>query len=194
MEEKLKLYLQVQQKFSSIESERIIYGLKAILSEMSKLLIGVLISFPLGYADEIIVATVVLLSIRSNCGGLHFSHYVSCFFFTAFFYMSMIFLASYPLNNSYLALGLVLSIGIFSLIGPITSIMRPRLDMSDVSRYSNRVISLLLIYSIPLILFETLPYRNLIYWVIVLQIFQLLCAKVARKGETYENHKKDIQT
>ena len=49
-----------------------------------------------------------------------------------------------------------------------------------------RVIFLLLIYSSILILFETLPYRNVIYWVIVLQIFQLLCARIARKGEIYE--------
>ena len=81
---------------------------------------------------------------------------------------------------------MVLALGVFALVGPITSLMRPRLQPQDVQHYSKRVIFLLLIYSSILILFETLPYRNVIYWVIVLQIFQLLCARIARKGEIYE--------
>ncbi len=186
MEEKLKSYLQLQLKFSSSDTDKIIYGMQGILSELSKLMILLIVSFPFGYADEILISTVVLLSIRCNCGGLHFSHYISCFVFTSAFYASVIILSNCPLTNSCLSFGLLMSFGIFALVGPVTSTMRPRLTPQEVRKYSQRVIVLLLFYSSLLILLESLPYRKIIYWVIVLQIFQLLCAKIARKGENYE--------
>lgn len=186
MEKKFKAYLQDEFQFSSLDAGRIIYAIKAIFSELSKLLIALLVALPLGYADEVLIATIVLLSIRCNSGGLHFSHYISCFLFTSAFYVMAIALSRYPLSNGYLALGLLLSLGIFLITGPITSVMCPRLTAAEVKKYSHRVIILLLVYSSLLILLETLPYRELIYWVIVLQIFQLLCAKFARKGEIYE--------
>ena len=188
MEKKFKAYLQDEFQFSSLDAGRIIYAIKAIFSELSKLLIALLVALPLGYADEVLIATIVLLSIRCNSGGLHFSHYISCFLFTSAFYVMAIALSRYPLSNGYLALGLLLSLGIFLITGPITSVMRPRLTAAEVKKFSHRVIILLLVYSSLLILLETLPYRELIYWVIVLQIFQLLCAKIARKGEIYEKN------
>lgn len=186
MKKKLKSYLQVQLKFSSSDADKIIYGLEGLLSELSKMLIIFAISFPLGYADEILVSTIVLLSIRCNCGGLHFSHYISCFLFTSAFYIAVIYLSSRPLPTAVLSVGLLVSVGLFALSGPVTSSMRPRLTPPEVLKYTRRVIALLLFYSVLLIMLETLPYRNIIYWVIVLQIFQLLCAKIARKGESYE--------
>ena len=85
MEKKFKAYLQDEFQFSSLDAGRIIYAIKAIFSELSKLLIALLVALPLGYADEVLIATIVLLSIRCNSGGLHFSHYISCFLFTSAF-------------------------------------------------------------------------------------------------------------
>ncbi len=186
MREKIKCYLQNQHKFSSSDADKILYGLEGLLSECSKLLFLLMISLPFGYFDEVIVLTFVLLSIRSYCGGLHFSHYFSCFVFTCTFYAVIIRLSLLPLSQVGMALGLLFSLAVFSLIGPITSPMRPRLQDAQVKKYSQRVIILLTIYSALIISLETLPYRTIIYWVIVLQIFQLLCAKIARKGEHYE--------
>ncbi len=186
MREKLKSYLQVQLKFDSLDADKIIYGLQGLFYESSKLFILFILALPLGYADEVLISTIVLLSIRCNCGGLHFSHYISCFLFTSAFYIAVIILSAYPIPDTFLSLGLLVSLSIFTLIGPITSTMRPRLTPAEVYKYSHRVTFLLLFYSTLLILLETLPYRNVIYWVIVLQIFQLLCAKIARKGEGYE--------
>lgn len=183
---KIKQYLQNNLNYNTFEIEKIIYGLQAILSELSKLLIALIISFYFGCMDKVIVATIVLLSIRSNSGGLHFLHYISCFAFTMAFYASVIIISCFPLSNTCVALGLQISLGIFAYIGPITSCMRPKLKPYEIKKYSNRVIFLLLIYSILLISVETLPYRETIYWAIVLQIFQLFCAKVARKGGTDE--------
>lgn len=194
MKKKLKSYLQNQFSFTSNETEQILYSIQGIVAELSKFFILFFISLPLGYADKVLIATIVLLSIRCNCGGLHFSHYISCFIFTTLFYYFAILLSTCPLPDSFLAFGLLVCSGLFTFIGPITSPMRPRLQPSEVQKYSHRVSLLLFMYSSALILLKTLPYRNLIYWVIVLQIFQLLCAKIARKGELYEKiyHTKDL--
>ena len=77
MKNKLKNYFQTQFHFSSLEADKILYGLEALVSESVKFLILLFIALSLGYADEMLVATIVLLSIRSNSGGLHFSHFFS---------------------------------------------------------------------------------------------------------------------
>lgn len=186
MRKKIKTYLQTEFHFSSLEADRILYGLEALVSESVKFLILFFLALFLGYVGEMLVATFVLLTIRSNSGGLHFSHFGSCLVFTIGFYAAAIGLAQYPLPSKLFPIGLILALGIFAWIGPITSIMRPRLQPKDIQHYSRRVIFLLMAYSSILIVFETLPYRNIIYWVIVLQILQLLCARLARKGEIYE--------
>ena len=48
LKDKLNSYLQLQLKFTSSEAAKIIYGLQGLLSELSKLLIILAVSFPLG--------------------------------------------------------------------------------------------------------------------------------------------------
>lgn len=186
MREKLLTHLQEQYGFSSLEAKKIIYAIEAILSEVSKIIILLAISVPFHCVDQTIVITVVLLSIRSYCGGLHFSHYVSCLGFSLLFYAVTILLAHYPLSDTSVALGLILSLSVFTLIGPISSVMRPTLTAAEFSKYTHHTTLVLLFYSVILISWKTLPYREIVYWVIVLQIFQLLCAHFARKGEHHE--------
>ena len=108
MKNKLKNYFQTQFHFSSLEADKILYGLEALVSESVKFLILLFIALSLGYADEMLVATIVLLSIRSNSGGLHFSHFFSCLAFTTAFYAAVIGLAQHPLPPKLFSLGLVL--------------------------------------------------------------------------------------
>lgn len=186
MKEKLLTRLQEQYKFSMLEAKRIIYAIEAILSESSKIVILLAISMVFHCVDQAIVITVVLLSIRCYSGGLHFSHYVSCLGFSLLFYAAAILLSRYPLSETGIALGLILSLSIFTLTGPITSVMRPALTAAEFSKYKQHTTWVLLCYSVILISWKTLPYRKMIYWVIVLQILQLLCAHFARKGEHHE--------
>lgn len=186
MKKKLLIHLQEQYRFNALEAMKIIYAIEAIFSESSKIIILLAISAPFHCVDQAIVITLVLLSIRCYSGGLHFSHYVSCLGFSLLFYIVTILLAHCPLSDTGVALGLVLSLSVFTLIGPITSIMRPTLTAVEVSKYTHHTTLVLLFYSVVLISWKTLPYRKIVYWVIVLQIFQLLCAHFARKGEHYE--------
>lgn len=186
MKDKILTYLQTQHNFSLLESKKIIYALEAILSESSKIIILLALAIPFQCVSEFILITVVLLSIRCYSGGLHFSHYISCLGFSLLFYAITTLLARYPLSDVGIALGLILSLGTFALIGPITSVMRPKLTATEFSKYSHHTIFILLFYSVVLLSWKTLPYRNTIYWVIVLQIFQLLCAHFVQKGGLHE--------
>lgn len=186
MKDKILTYLQTQHNFSLLESKKIIYALEAILSESSKIIILLALAIPFQCVSEFILITVVLLSIRCYSGGLHFSHYISCLGFSLLFYAITILLARYPLSDVGIALGLILSLGTFALIGPITSVMRPKLTAAEFSKYSHHTIFILIFYSVVLLSWKTLPYRNTIYWVIVLQIFQLLCAHFVQKGGLHE--------
>lgn len=102
--------------FFTLEADKILYGLEGIVSESVKFLILLFIALSLGYADEMLVATIVLLSIRSNSGGLHFSHFFSCLAFTTAFYAAVIGLAQHPLPPKLFSLGLVLALGVFALV------------------------------------------------------------------------------
>ena len=64
MKNRMKSYLQAQMNFTSYEAERILYGMQGITIELSKLFILLFIAFPFGYADEILITTIVLLSIH----------------------------------------------------------------------------------------------------------------------------------
>ena len=186
MKERLITHLQEQYSFSELEARKIIYAIEAIFSESSKIIILLTISVPFHCVDQTIVITLVLLSIRCYSGGLHFSHYSSCLGFSLLFYAITILLARFPLSDTGIALGLVLSLSVFTLTGPITSVMRPTLSAAEFRKYTHHTTLVLLFYSVVLISWETLPYRKVVYWVIVLQIFQLLCAHFARKGEHHE--------
>ena len=62
MKNKLKNYFQTQFHFSSLETDKILYGLEALVSESVKFLILLFIALSLGYADEMLVATIALFS------------------------------------------------------------------------------------------------------------------------------------
>lgn len=196
MKENLLTHLQTEYSFSSLEAKKIVYALEAILSEVSKIIILLVLSVPFHCGDQFTVITLVLLSIRCYSGGLHFSHYISCLGFSFLFYSVTILLACCPLPDMCISLGLILSLGAAALTGPVTSAMRPALTPAEFDKYTHRTTFVLLFYSVLLTLWKTLPYRKIIFWVIVLQIFQLLCAHiscahilcahVARKGEHHE--------
>ncbi len=187
MRDKLLTYLQKQHQFNKVEAKKILYAIEGVSSEISKILILLAVSVPFDCVDTSLVITLVLMSIRCYSGGLHFSHYMSCQGFSLQFYASVILLSVFcPLSDDGIALGLTFSLGIFALIGPITSIMCPHLTVAEFKKYTHYTIVILLFYSAVLIFWKTFPYRKIIYWVIVLQILQLLCAHFARKGDSHE--------
>ena len=78
--------LKTNYKFSNYEIRLVRYSLLAIFSELSKFLILFFIFSMLKRELAFVTAVIVLLILRSNMGGIHFKHYLSCLFFTFMFF------------------------------------------------------------------------------------------------------------
>ena len=71
-------------------------------------------------------------------------------------------------------------------IGPVPSAKR---KVMTKKQYTNkRFLSslILLVYTILYFALQNVPHRSVVFWSIILQIIQLICAKLTRKGEIYE--------
>ena len=80
----------------------------------------------------------------------------------------------------------VLSNLLLFFIGPVPSAKR---KVMTKKQYTNkRFLSslILLVYTILYFALQNVPHRSVVFWSIILQIIQLICAKLTRKGEIYE--------
>lgn len=179
--------IQTSYHFSDNEMARMDYTLKVFSYELSKLCFITLFFFFIGRFEEYLICLIALLPFRWLSGGLHLQHFWTCFLFSFLFFSLIIF----GLENCLLpemAQTLFLLIANISLyvIGPVTSSKRKTMTKRryDCMRITSSVI--LLIYTVAYLVMENVPHRNIIFWSIILQIIQLFCAKLARKGEIYE--------
>lgn len=170
--------------FTSYELELLRYLYLCIAYDGSKFLILLIFfsSFHLG--KEFCMEILFLLSLRNFWGGLHFKHYSSCFAFTfAFSSMGMILshlvVLDKQLQISLLAFIIVLS----TTIKPIASTNRPPLSAKQEITFHYCGMTVLLVYFVLFLTLQTFPYRNICFWVIILQTLQLVAAKLLMKGE-----------
>lgn len=173
--------------FSDNEMARMDYTLKVFSYELSKLLFFTLFFLFIGKLEEYIVCLIALLPLRWLSGGLHLKHFWSCFVFSfVFFNLIILGLEHYMLPEAVQVILLIFSNLCLYGIGPVTSSKRKTMTKR---RYdSMRIISslILLIYTAAYFVLENVPHRNIIFWSIILQIIQLFCARMVRKGEIYE--------
>lgn len=173
--------------FTDHEIERLRYGLSVIASEGSKLILMTILFVVLGKFELYAIAVVTLLPIRIFSGGLHFNHYISCLLFTTSFFVLCVFLSTHLYLSQQcqsIINGICLFITFFT--GPVTSKKRPPLSHRQYNMYRLISSGLLFIYVVCFIVADTFPHRNLCFHVITLQTIQLVCARLARKGEKYE--------
>lgn len=175
-------YLSQEFKFSDLEIARIRYAVITIISEISKLCIMFLFFYKLNWLAEYLIAIAVLLSIRNFTGGIHFHHYVSCLLFTIIFLSAAIFCSEQIILPSWLQ-AFITEIGILIIymIGPISSDRRPSLSPQHNFVFKIAACCILMIYIALFIFMKNLPFGNLIFWVIVLQILQLAAAKIIKE-------------
>ncbi|MCM1236397.1 MAG: accessory gene regulator B family protein [Ruminococcus flavefaciens] len=171
--------------FTSYELELLRYLYLCIAYDGSKFLI-LLIFFNLFHLGrEFCMGILFLLSLRNFFGGLHFNHYTSCFAFTFAFSSAGIALSHLVLLDKQLQTGLLLIIVLVSAnIKPVVSANRPPLSVRQEKIYHACGMTVLLIYFVLFLTLQTFPYRNICFWVIILQTLQLVAAKLSTKGET----------
>lgn len=164
-----------------------------LVTDGSKFLIMYIIFRMLSLTTEYLIVLAVLLSIRNFTGGIHLKHYISCLIFTISFVSGAIFLSSsLNISEEIQNITLLLTIPVIYLVGPVLSAGRPELDKTQIAHTKRITGSILLVYSLIFICMGTFPYRNLIYWVIIFQIVQLIAAKIIRSQQEPSNARQKL--
>ena len=179
--------IQSSYQFTDLEMAKMDYTLKVFAYELSKLVFFFVFFAVIGKFSEFAVCLVALLPFRWISGGIHLKHYWSCFFFRFFFFCVFLFMGEMFTLPLYAQISLfVLSNLLLFFIGPVPSAKR---KVMTKKQYTNkRFLSslILLVYTILYFALQNVPHRSVVFWSIILQIIQLICAKLTRKGEIYE--------
>lgn len=188
MEAQSALYQKIQTTydFTDFEMQKMNFTISVIKYELSKFLILGIIFALVGLFREYVVLMLTLIPIRTFSGGIHFNHYSSCFLFTAIFSSLPVLLSNIVLPHTIHVIILAVSVSIIYLTGPVTSPKRPPLQYGRYQTFRLISTGMVLIWFFVFAFARVFPYRNLCFWVISLQTIQLICAKLARKGEIYE--------
>ena len=168
----------LKQTFTPYEQELLQYFYLCIAYDGSKFLVLLIFFSFFHVGREFCMEILFLLSLRNFFGGLHFNHYASCFAFTFAFSSTGLMLSHCIVlcNNLQTAL-LAVMIMISALIKPVPSADRPPLSAKQNFIYKFCGMIVLFIYFAFFLTTQTFPYRNLCFWVIVLQTLQLTAAK-----------------
>ena len=125
-----------------------------------------------------------LTSLRNFWGGLHCKRYASCFAFTfAFSSVGIALSHLIVLDNKFQIILLAVIIQISIIIKPVTSTSRPPLTIKLQTIYHCFGMIILFVYFVLFLTTQTFPYRNLCFWVIVLQTMQLTAASLKKGGK-----------
>jgi len=179
----IKGFLQKEFHYTDYQYEQIKYVFLSFASEASKMLLLFLFFLFFSKIPELIVATVVLLSVRIFTGGLHMKHYFSCFFVSFLIFFLGIFVLPNLITISTLGMIFILNICIVLvyICGPILSVYRPPITSEQKKSNSIKAATSILIY---MYIIFVLPSNGCLYvgfWMIVLQTLQLGLAKILIK-------------
>lgn len=182
-------YLSREFHFTELEIARIRYVIISFISETSKLAVLFTAFSLMNRQKELLAAILVLLSIRNFTGGIHLSHYLSCLLFTFSFLLCAVGLAELCFPSLWIQI-LCLAVGILivGVIGPVSSDRRPAPSKKKGNIFRIIACMVLLVYILLLLNVRYLPFRNLIFWVSILQILQLAAAKLIK--ERKQHHEK----
>ena len=166
--------------FTDYQIAQLKYFFLTVFSELSKLfLIG------LCFLDNVwlFIWTIVIFQIiRSSIGGLHCKTYWGCFFLSlSYMVLAIRILPLVPVSKLLQMVALLICIIIAYQIGPLTSVFHPVLSEDACQRLKNKVFMTIFIFLIALYILPENPYMTTGYWVIILNICQLVLAKILKK-------------
>lgn len=175
-------------ELTKLEKARIHYLFLCLFSEGSKFLIMYIIFHALHMTGEYLITLIVLLSVRNFSGGIHLKHYTSCLIFTFTFILGIILVSRVLVLNPVIeSLILLAAASLLFITGPVTSTNRPDLSLEQNKAFRRTGAVIILIYSVLFLCMRTLTCHDLIFWVIVFQILQLIAAKMIKeRREHYE--------
>lgn len=176
-------YLQNSFGYTDFQIGQIQYTIVSILSEISKLILMGFFFALTGYFSQYIVAITVLLILRTCTGGLHFKHYFSCLAvsFVILFLGVCVLPHHFVFPQPLYFIFLLVCVGINYLFAPIVSSYRPIPNGIRIRKSKRQSFCIITIYALIMFIVPTNLYIVTGFWIIMLQSFQLLVAKLVRK-------------
>lgn len=176
-------WLKTNLGYSANEIKLIQYGLSAIVMELSKFIIMMLFFLLIGKPLEYLFGTFILLLLRTQTGGLHFTSYTACLFFSAAtLYFGCVFLPdTFQTSNTTMLTLLLGCIIITYFTGPVVSKTRPIPNAAQAKKGKIQAFKIIFFYFIAVFLFSENHLISIGFWIIVLQTVQLLIAYFLRK-------------
>lgn len=175
----LKEKIQSEYGFTNFQMGQIRYTLECISSETSKLL---LMGIYFGMIHKLSIyafAILVLILLRTCTGGLHFKHYTSCLMFTfAFLFLGINVLSAIPVSKLYMLVCLFICLIANYYFAPIVSSYRPTPNGIRVKKSKLQACTIITAYVVFLYVCPSNPYSTVGFWIIMLQSFQLVVAKL----------------
>lgn len=177
----VKLFLKEKYNLSNYQIAQLVFLLKTLSSELSKMLImGILFH---KHLSLYLFALLIMLCLRCTTGGLHFYTYFSCLAASILYlWLAVVLLPNFILTKTFQLASLLLSLLTCYYCAPVPSKYRPEYSQSLINRCRNIVCSFIFIYTLILYIIPENQYLQVGFWVIILHSLQLLVAKIQKKG------------
>lgn len=176
-----KIYVTIE--LNRQQKDKVQYALEVILSDMSKILIMMILFSIIRINNSFIFILLYSIPLRINIGGFHMKKYLSCLLFSIAYYISIFYLDKYLQVETLtlIVIGIICSFVIFY-IAPV--VPRKRLKTSSIKVYHLKIRAT--IFSVTyLLLFIMInnPYTRYGIWVIIVQTILILIAKGVNSHE-----------
>ncbi len=166
-------------EYTEYEKRLIKYYQKCFISEFSKICVFFIIFMFLDVLPEYMIALLTLITLRSNSGGLHYKHYLSCFIVSFLFLYCSIFLSKYVMPpKSILFISTLLCALIGYTLTPITSSQRPPATDSQIKKCKRNTTIVILFFFLLICICPQVSYIYICYWTVILHILQLIVAHI----------------
>ncbi len=168
---------------NSKEQKFLIFRLKCILYDISKLILFTAFFAVMHKLSGFIFAFLIFYPIRQISGGLHFKHYFSCLVFS-FVYMLLVVAVLSPLTLELAVVVPILAVcaTVIYAIGPIRPPSRPALSKQEFAEHRKKAFSIVCYEAVLVVLFFDSELASVGYWTIILHTLQLVIAFIVKKG------------
>ena len=178
----VKLLLKEKYGLSNYQIAQLVFLLKTLSSEISKMLIMGILFYK--YLTLYLFALIVMLCLRCTTGGVHFYTYLGCLAMSfLYLWLAIVLLPNFALPNTIQLFALLASLLICFCYSPAPSKYRPLYPSALIQKCRIIACSFIFIYTLILYIIPGNNYISVGFWVIILHSLQLLIAKIQKKGD-----------
>lgn len=183
----MKTVRKQKRELSDYEKEWIKYYIECAFMEGSKIILFLIIFGLKGLFIEFVVALLVLMLVRTNGGGLHFKHYLSCFIVSFLvLYASILIPTFIHLSTLSSAVLLLICNFVARYLVPIVSDSRPEPTPTLIKKSKRNTNIVITCYTILICICPKHPYLDIGVWTIIIHTIQLVLAKIMKRRCRHE--------